>query len=73
MLERYKETKFELDEKELEKYIDYVIREPKKYISINYSFKKGIMIILYNIVTILNNKSLLKILHHPQCNDHFMN
>jgi hypothetical protein len=30
MLERYKETKFELDEKELEKYIDYVIRETKK-------------------------------------------
>jgi hypothetical protein len=29
-LERYKEAKFELDEKELEKYIDSVIRETKK-------------------------------------------
>ena len=29
-LERNKEAKFELDEKELEKYIDYIIRETKK-------------------------------------------
>ena len=34
-LERYKEAEFEFDEKELEKYVDSVIRETKKNININ--------------------------------------
>ena len=35
ILERYKEAKFELDEKELGKYIDSVIKETKKEHNIN--------------------------------------